>query len=80
MCICINCRHIDYCKTYNFINKQHLNEKKNLKKIQLLFIPKNIVINININKKDMYTTIDWDLIECLSFIEKPGNWLLFYNK
>nr|YP_009332738.1 hypothetical chloroplast RF34 [Membranoptera weeksiae]YP_009332956.1 hypothetical chloroplast RF34 [Membranoptera tenuis]AHZ94750.1 hypothetical chloroplast RF34 [Membranoptera weeksiae]AKL79212.1 hypothetical chloroplast RF34 [Membranoptera tenuis] len=73
MCICVNCRHINECKTYIFIEKQHKNI--NLKDKNIIFIPKNTLIQINIHKKINYTVIDWDLIECLSFVEKPGSWL-----
>nr|YP_009392654.1 hypothetical protein [Bostrychia tenella]ARW61216.1 hypothetical protein [Bostrychia tenella] len=75
MCICINCCHISNCQTYRFIEQQHLNSPKNLKKIKWFFIPKETVVNINVKKNNHYITIDWDLIECLSFTEQPGHWL-----
>ena len=75
MCICINCRHIDYCTTYNFIKSQHRKFSNNQKST---FHPFNATVNVNINKKKGQLLIDWDLIECLSFVEKPGNWLNFF--
>ena len=71
MCICVNCRHIKKCQTYIFIEKQH---KNNVSKVQnTSFIPVNTLIQINIQKKKEFTHLDWDLIECLSFVEKPGS-------
>nr|YP_010850996.1 hypothetical protein Ycf34 [Aphanocladia stichidiosa]WGH14050.1 hypothetical protein Ycf34 [Aphanocladia stichidiosa] len=75
MCICINCRHIHRCKTYEFIEKQHKDNK--IKYISNYFIPMNTIIIVNINKKYLNIYLDWDLQECSSFIEKPGNWLTF---
>lgn len=72
MCICVNCRHFDNCTTYKFITKQH---NGLLKLNNTMFHPTNTIINANINKKHGQVFIDWDLIECLSFVEKPGNWL-----
>jgi len=74
MCICINCRHVHNCTTYQIITKQH-NEKNNNSSFN--FIPMNTLININLNNSDTYYEYDWDLVECLSFTEKPGNWLFF---
>nr|YP_010951719.1 Ycf34 [Laurencia elata]WMP12658.1 Ycf34 [Laurencia elata] len=71
MCICINCRHIDKCSTYQFIEKQH---NKLVIRQDISFSPISTIINVNVNKKNALTVIDWDLIECLSFVEKPGNW------
>nr|YP_009398425.1 hypothetical protein [Lophocladia kuetzingii]ARW67611.1 hypothetical protein [Lophocladia kuetzingii] len=73
MCICINCRHIHKCKMYAFIEEQHNNKNRPLQSI--LFSPNFTIINVNINKKDNILSLDWDLIECLSFIEKPGYWI-----
>nr|QCI07462.1 hypothetical protein [Leiomenia cribrosa] len=72
MCICINCRHVNVCNTYELIKNQH-NQK--IKKIKKAFIPKNTLIKININQNNNHSEFDWDLTECLSFIEQPGAWL-----
>nr|YP_009397820.1 hypothetical protein [Sonderella linearis]ARW67006.1 hypothetical protein [Sonderella linearis] len=77
MCICINCRHIYNCKTYSLIAEQHY--MRNESKKNYTFIPINTTIAININKKYQKIFLDWDLIECLSFTEKPGYWSLINN-
>nr|QCI05648.1 hypothetical protein [Cryptopleura ramosa] len=45
------------------------------KKTYKPFIPVNNLIQINIKKNVNEVIFDWDLIECLSFVEKPGSWL-----
>ena len=71
MCICINCKHINYCKTYSLIESKHkIEAKHNI----YTFIPNHTVIQINLKKQTKNYLLDWDLIECLSFIEKPGSW------
>nr|QOS04645.1 hypothetical protein [Sarcopeltis skottsbergii] len=72
MCICINCRHVHHCSTYKFIQKQHKQDSLNTK---IIFLPINTLIQININQSLYSSKFDWDLTECLSFIEKPGNWI-----
>lgn len=79
MCICVNCRHTHRCQTYFFIEQQHFKFKKHLKDFKFIFMPQNTVININIKQKEISTVIDWDLIECSSFTEKPGNWLIKHD-
>lgn len=39
------------------------------------FIPVNTIIDVNLTQKKNSIYIDWDLIECLSFVERPGYWL-----
>uniref|UniRef100_UPI003002FDD3 Ycf34 n=1 Tax=Anunuuluaehu liula TaxID=3049639 RepID=UPI003002FDD3 len=73
MCICINCRHVHNCTTYKLIQKQHQQYKL---KRNSAFIPINTLIKININQSIYSPKLDWDLIECLSFVEQPGNWLI----
>lgn len=72
MCICVNCRHISKCQRYLFIEKQHRNNTENYDKI---FVPANNLIQINILNQVNHCTFDWDLVECLSFLERPGAWL-----
>jgi hypothetical protein len=71
MCICINCKHINYCRTYSFIELQHKDKKSYT---QFNFTPINTLIQINLKNYNKEYILDWDLIECLSFIEKPGSW------
>lgn len=73
MCICVNCRHVSSCETYYFISIQH-NQIKETNTIK--FKPSRTLIKVNISNhlgKDI--KIDWDLIECTSFVEYPGKWL-----
>ena len=72
MCICINCRHINTCKTYEFIEKQH--QVHNKKNYSIIFYPLDTVIAVNINNYKEKIILDWDLKECSSFTEKPNNW------
>jgi hypothetical protein len=76
MCICLNCNYINTCKQYFFIEKNHneLNTNKNP-----YFNPTQSIISINYNGNIDQLLIEWDLEECLSFKEKPGNWLVYYN-
>nr|YP_009395762.1 hypothetical protein [Herposiphonia versicolor]ARW64742.1 hypothetical protein [Herposiphonia versicolor] len=78
MCICINCRHIHKCTTYQFIEEQHKNINIAKKNIKNYFTPINTIIIVNINKQEKYITLDWDLQQCSSFTEKPGFWLFSY--
>nr|QCI05544.1 hypothetical protein [Crouania attenuata] len=74
MCICVNCRHIKICRTYLFIEQQH----KQQKKIDIVkqFVPSNTIVTVNLYYRTyMNIKLDWDLIECSSFIEKPGYWI-----
>lgn len=74
MCICVNCRHIDKCTAYLFIQKQHRQPINQPIKLYN-FRPRDTVIKINIIKSSNKTNFDWDLVECLSFTEQPGKWL-----
>ena len=77
MCICINCRHLHVCSTYQLVNNQH--EIVNREKLYT-FDPEFPIINVNISKDENIIKIDWDVIECLSFSEQPGKWLKKMNK
>nr|NP_053839.1 ORF34 [Porphyra purpurea]P51229.1 RecName: Full=Uncharacterized protein ycf34 [Porphyra purpurea]AAC08115.1 hypothetical chloroplast ORF 34 [Porphyra purpurea] len=73
MCICINCNHIAECSTYHLIESRHkqvhINENPS-------FMPEFPVIHVNISSNSRINQIDWDLVECLSFVEKPNSWNL----
>nr|YP_010338434.1 hypothetical protein MW432_pgp197 [Rhodaphanes brevistipitata]UNJ18384.1 hypothetical protein [Rhodaphanes brevistipitata] len=71
MCICINCKYVKNCSTYFLIEKQHRQENKD---INYKFIPQLAIININIIFSSL-EKLDWDVIECLSYVEDPGIWL-----
>nr|YP_010618861.1 hypothetical protein PN064_pgp129 [Deltalsia parasitica]WAX02874.1 hypothetical protein [Deltalsia parasitica] len=72
MCICINCKYINICKTYKFIEKQHNNNNSST---QNYFIPISTIIIVNINKHNLNIYLDWDVKECSSFVEQPGEWI-----
>nr|WCH56294.1 hypothetical protein [Hypnea sp.] len=73
MCICINCQHISICTTYKIILKQH---KQSIReKNSLIFTPDHTLIKVNISQRLYSIKIEWDLVECSSFAEKPGCWL-----
>lgn len=72
MCICVNCNHVHICNTYALIKKQHA--KSNFYMVTK-FIPTQTIIQINIKSSSHNINFDWDLQECLSFAEKPGQWL-----
>nr|YP_009244489.1 hypothetical protein Gchil_075 [Agarophyton chilense]AMK96731.1 hypothetical protein Gchil_075 [Agarophyton chilense]ASP44626.1 hypothetical protein [Agarophyton chilense]UAD84340.1 hypothetical protein [Agarophyton chilense] len=76
MCICVNCRHVQDCITYYLIKNQHHIMDNNRKINNNPFIPRETLINININYTNLHIYFDWDLIECLSFTEKPGYWII----
>nr|QUE28456.1 Ycf34 [Porphyrostromium boryanum] len=73
MCVCINCYHVTNCSTYYSIEKQH---QKQIKNTNPTFVPQSPVIKVNITKEKSDTVLDWDVIECVSFVEAPGKWLL----
>nr|YP_009293664.1 hypothetical protein Rhodyp_068 [Rhodymenia pseudopalmata]AOM64346.1 hypothetical protein Rhodyp_068 [Rhodymenia pseudopalmata] len=73
MCICINCIHVCNCNTYALIQRQHGRYAENILQD---FIPVNTLIKISISSLINVSMFDWDLQECSSFTEKPGNWLI----
>lgn len=75
MCICLNCKYINVCKQYFFIEKNHKEENIN---INAIFNPTYSIININFYTKSNKLFIEWDMLECLSFKEKPANWISYY--
>ncbi len=73
MCICVNCRWVDRCKTYHAVEKQHgvthLNEAPDMN-------PKDPRIHISLmDLKSGHSEIEWDVRACKSFIEDKGRWL-----
>nr|WCH56094.1 hypothetical protein [Calliblepharis sp.] len=73
MCICINCQHVNKCTVYKIILKQHNQCIKT--KHNTIFTPDNTLIKVNINQYLYNIKLEWDLIECSSFVEQPGCWL-----
>nr|ARO91286.1 conserved hypothetical plastid protein [Rhodochaete parvula]ASK39635.1 hypothetical protein Rhodc_094 [Rhodochaete parvula] len=72
MCICINCYHVSNCVTYYSVETQHEKEHLNIKPC---FLPQFPIIDVNIQTSYKIVILDWDVIECSSFVEQPGKWL-----
>nr|YP_010443844.1 Ycf34 [Vacuolaria virescens]UTE94731.1 Ycf34 [Vacuolaria virescens] len=77
MCICLNCKYINVCKHYNFVEKNH--NELNITKTPAFF-PYYSITTINFFNEPKELEIEWDVVECLSFKEKPGNWVFFSFK
>lgn len=77
MCICINCHFIESCSLYKIIELKHnINSKKKKKNDLKVFLPKQSIIkNEFLNTKKNEIIKDWDISECVNFLEKPGNWM-----
>lgn len=80
MCICLNCNRITNCEVYFIVEQKH-NEKKNHHTKKSLFFPQSpTLMCINFfSQKNLYL-LEWDVNECLSYQEKPGNWMVFNQK
>ena len=73
MCICINCIYVHQCSTYQFVTIQHGNN--NLKHSDnFRFEPSYSILHANYIETNQGLQIDWDVTECLSFLEQPGSW------
>lgn len=72
MCICLNCDYLAICKQYHFIETKHSEEHINL---QPSFTPLQTITKVNFYSVNNVIEIEWDIIECLSFKEKPANWI-----
>ena len=75
-CICINCKYLKECAAYHKVeskhDERHLNEYPS-------FYPDHPIVNILLlNNSNKQTQIEWDVVDCLSFIEMPGYWINFY--
>nr|YP_010904043.1 hypothetical protein REQ00_pgp131 [Caulacanthus ustulatus]WCH57294.1 hypothetical protein [Caulacanthus ustulatus] len=74
MCICINCRHVRNCTTYIVVQKQH--KKNSTRVFHLYFTPPDTLIEANLYHDIGNIRIEWDIVECLSFVERPAYWLM----
>ncbi|CAM9092662.1 unnamed protein product [Discosporangium mesarthrocarpum] len=78
MCICLNCSQIRKCQIYSIIEIKH--KEKKIKQ-NYIFFPQSPVISINLFYQKKLQKLEWDVIECLSYEEEAGSWLLnSYNK
>jgi hypothetical protein len=75
MCVCLNCQYINFCLQYFFIEKNH--SESNLNK-NPTFLPLQSIIDINFLIIYDKLEIELDIVECLSFKEKPAKWNFFY--
>lgn len=74
MCICLNCKRLNYCQIYSIVEQKHGEKQSNL---EILFAPQSPILTcINFFSKKKLYTLEWDVNECLSYQEKPGNWLI----
>ncbi|CAM9093571.1 unnamed protein product [Sphacelaria rigidula] len=74
MCICLNCSQINNCYTYKFVAIKHGEQIKSIRKN---FYPQSpILFGLNKFSKKKNYLIEWDINQCLSYEEKPGNWLI----
>lgn len=71
MCICVNCKLVDRCQTYNAVETQHqqphLTENPD-------FEPIEPTINVNIRTMGETIEMEWDVVGCQSFVEEAGRW------
>jgi hypothetical protein len=71
MCICINCAFVDQCITYHAVETQHqqphLTDRPS-------FTANSPTINVNIRTTDQEIQMEWDVVDCLSFVEERGKW------
>ena len=73
MCICVNCRWVDRCKTYHAVEKQHGAD-------HLTEVPDfqgndpriHVIVKEN---AESVIEIEWDVRACGSFLEEQGKWL-----
>jgi hypothetical protein len=73
MCICLNCKYVLSCKTYYLIeelhNESHLTQNAT-------FFPQSTVITVDFTISNLKNAnLEWDVNECLSYEEKPANWV-----
>ena len=72
MCICINCKWVDRCKTYHDVEKNH--EVEHLTSYPDV-TAKNPIIHVNLVKeKTRNFSIEWDVRSCSSFYKEIGRW------
>lgn len=74
MCICLNCNYLQNCRTYYLIEEahkeSHLNENAE-------FFPQSPVISVNFTLTNKINFgLEWDVNECISYQEKPANWIV----
>lgn len=66
--------YIHNCLTYHKITKQHGTQDISQKS---QFDPSQPIIHVSINCNFNSTQVDWDIVECSSFIDSPGQWIIY---
>ena len=73
MCICINCRWVDRCKSYHSVERQHevrhLNENPDFEPLE----PRIHISVMSMQSGD--SSIEWDVQSCKSFLKDYGRWM-----
>nr|YP_011007034.1 hypothetical protein V2492_pgp065 [Phaeostrophion irregulare]WAM64321.1 hypothetical protein [Phaeostrophion irregulare] len=77
MCICLNCNRIRECNIYSIIRISH---GERAKRTKIFFYAQSPIITslTSYSTKDSFL-IEWDVSECLSYQDTPGNWIFFEN-
>ena len=73
MCICVNCRWVDRCKTYHAVEAQH-GEKHLSSSPDFQGNEPRIHVIVK-DVKNSGIQVEWDVQACGSFIEDQGKWL-----
>ena len=72
MCICVDCRWVDRCKTYHAVENQHGVEHLNLEPDME---PNDPRIHISLlDLPESQVGVEWDVQACKSFLEDHGRW------
>lgn len=76
MCICINCSYYNICSINLNLENIQTNRNKKLTTAKSKFYPDFAVVNLNIFSQQLKSELEFDVIECNSFLEKPKMWIL----
>lgn len=76
MCICINCFYYNICSLNLRLETIQINKDKKLITAKFKLYPNFAVVNLNIFSQQLRDELEFDVIECNSFLEKPKMWIL----
>jgi len=76
MCICINCFYYNICSLNLNLETIQTNKDKKLTTAKFKKYPNFTVVNLNIFSRQLRDELEFDVIECNSFLEKPKMWIL----
>mmetsp|Transcript_6166 Transcript_6166/g.14354 ORF Transcript_6166/g.14354 Transcript_6166/m.14354 type:complete len:153 (+) Transcript_6166:37-495(+) len=88
MCICVNCKWVDTCKAYHFVEEKHQQPHLSLSPD---FMPRDgsPTMQAVIRKEGTDTpehlasrgiTVEYDVVECEDFVEEKGRWVKMMPK